>query len=63
MHREPKNNNDDTQYEALKACQNKCVKNNDIQKDPSVFFSLGSTVVVQWEDGPNITKKYYEVSV
>ena len=39
MHREPiKINNDDAKYEALKACQNKHVKNNDIYKDSSVFL-------------------------
>ena len=44
-------NNDDVQYEALKAHQDK-LKNNDNCKDPSVF-SVGSEVSVQWEDrGP-----------
>ena len=48
MLREPINiNNDDAQYEALKACHNKYVNNNNTCKDPSVF-SVGSTVAVQW---------------
>ena len=39
MLREPMNfNNDDVQYEALKAHQNKSVKNNEAHKDLSVFF-------------------------
>ena len=36
IHREPINvNNDDVQYEALKAHQNKYVNNDDTHKDPS----------------------------
>ena len=39
MHREPINiNNDDAQYEALEACQNKYIKKNDTQKRPFCFF-------------------------
>ena len=39
MFREPIHiNNDDAQYEALRAHQNKYVKNNDTHKDPSVFL-------------------------
>ena len=38
MNREPINiNNDDAQYNALKACQNTYVKNNDACKDSHSF--------------------------
>ena len=51
MYKEPiKINNDYARYEALKAHQNKYVKNNETCKDPSVF-SIGSTVAVQCKDG------------
>ena len=51
MNREPiKINNDDAQYEALKAHQHKDVKNNDTHKD-SLSFPIGSTIAVQHEDG------------
>ena len=38
-------NNDDAQYEAIKVCQRKYIKNID------TVFAVGSTVAVQWEDG------------
>ena len=43
-------NSDDTQYEVLKAYQDKYGKDSDTCKD-SLYFSLGSTVTVQQEDG------------
>ena len=49
--KEPINvNNDDESYEALKSRQEAYTKNNDTHKD-STFFSAGSTVAVQREDG------------
>ena len=42
--------NADARYEALESCQEKYYKENDTQENPSVF-SVGSTVVVQQEDG------------
>ena len=48
--------NNDAQYEALKAYQNKYVKNNDNHKD-SLSFPAGSIVTVQHEDGRPWTHK------
>ena len=45
-------NNDDAQYEALKACQDKYVKDSDTHKD-SLSFPAMYTVALQCEDwGP-----------
>ena len=43
-------NADDEDYEALKAHQDKYLKGSDIQND-SLSFPIGSTVVIQGEDG------------
>ena len=49
--RDPINiNNDDEYYKALKPRQEAYTMNNNAHKD-STFFSVGSTVVVQMEDG------------
>ena len=51
MNRKPINiNNDDAQYEALKAHQDEYIKDNDTHKD-SLSFPIWSTVAVQHEDG------------
>ena len=51
MKRKPINiNNNDVQYEALKACQDKYVKDNSIHKN-LLSFPIGSKVAVQCEDG------------
>ena len=51
MNREPINiNNDGVYYEALKAHQNKYIKENDTCKD-SLSFPIGPTVAIQCEDG------------
>ena len=51
MNREPINiSNNDVQYQALKARQDKYIKNNDTCKD-SLYFPIGSTVAMQDEDG------------
>ena len=51
MYTEPiKINNDDAQHEVLKGHQIEYVKNND-NKKIHLFFSIESTVAVQWEDG------------
>ena len=43
-------NNDNAQYKALGAYHNKNIKNNDIHKDPSVFFCCiySSSAVGRW---------------
>ena len=43
-------NNDEHQYEALKAHQDKYIKENDTSKD-SLSFPVASTVAMQHEDG------------
>ena len=43
-------NNDDAQYEALKAYQDKYIKDNYIHKD-SLSFHIGFTAAMQHEDG------------
>ena len=49
MKREPIGiDNDDVQYQALEACQNKYNQHDDTCKNP--IFSTGFTVAVQWED-------------
>ena len=51
MNREPINiNNDDAKYEALKAHQDKYVKNSDTHKD-LLSFPIMSTVATHCEDG------------
>ena len=64
MLREPINiNNDDAQYKALKAHQNKYIKSNVTHKDPSVFFSIAPTVAMQQEDrGPWMHEVIEEVN-
>ena len=50
MNRDPiRINNNDAQYGAHKACQDKYVKGNDTCKD-SLSFCIGHTVAVQCED-------------
>ena len=50
MNREPINiNTDDVKYEALKACQDKFVKNNDTQRLTS--FPIGYILTMLHEDG------------
>ena len=43
-------NNNEALYEAFKACQDKYVMDNDTHKD-SLYFPVGSTVVLQCEGG------------
>ena len=43
-------NNDDVQYETLKACHSKYTRDNDTHKD-SLSFLIRSTVAIQHEDG------------